>query len=50
MGGIFSDSTPVWGRGTPCVLVRVAQNGTVGSEKVHSGGLPAKRGVQPESA
>jgi hypothetical protein len=36
MGGIFSDSTPVWGRGTPGVVVGVAQNGTVGFEKVHS--------------
>jgi hypothetical protein len=27
---------PVWGRGTPGVVVGVAQNGTVGCEKVHS--------------
>ena len=26
---------PVWGRGTPGVVVGVAQNGTVGYEKVH---------------
>jgi len=43
MGGIFSESIAVWGRGTSCALVRVAQNGTVGCEKVHSGGLLAKR-------
>ena len=36
MGGIFSDGTPVWGRGTPGVVFGVAQNGTVGCEKVHS--------------
>ncbi len=27
---------PVWGRGTPGVVVGVAQNGTAGCEKVHS--------------
>tara|TARA_Y100001934_G_scaffold280914_1_gene388960 strand:- start:90 stop:380 length:291 start_codon:yes stop_codon:yes gene_type:complete len=52
--GVFSDGTPVLGRGTPGVVVGVAQNGTVGCEKVNSGGLPAKRlakrGVEPESA
>ena len=36
MGGIFSDGTPVLGRGTPGCGVGVAQNGTVGCEKVHS--------------
>ena len=36
MGGIFSDGTPVWGRGTPGVVVGVAQNDTVECEKVHS--------------
>ena len=40
MGGIFSDDTPVWGRGTPGVVVGVAQNGSVGCEKVHSRGVP----------
>ena len=65
MGGIFSDGTPVWGRGTPGVVVGVAQNGTVGCEKVHfrrvsigaaekPPGLPtnrlAKPRVHPESA
>lgn len=35
-GGIFSEGTPVWGRGTLGVVVGVAQNGTVGCEKAHS--------------
>ena len=36
MGGICFIGTPDWGRGTPGVVVGVAQNGTVGCEKVHS--------------
>jgi len=36
MGGVFSDGTPVWGRGTPGVVVGVAQNDTVECEKAHS--------------
>ncbi len=39
-GGIFSDDTPVWGVVPPGVAVGVAQNGTVGCEKIAPGGLP----------
>ena len=35
-GVYFLTAPPVWGRGTPGVVVGVAQNGTVGCEKVHS--------------
>ena len=34
-GYMFCYVPPVWGRGTPGVVVGVAQNGTVGCEKVH---------------
>ena len=34
-GVYFLTAPPVWGRGTPGVVVGVAQNGTVGCEKVH---------------
>ena len=35
---------PVWGRGTPGVVIGVAQNGTVGCDKVHSRRVTIKLG------
>jgi hypothetical protein len=54
MGGVFSDGTPVWGRGTPGVVVGVAQNDTVECEKVHRkrasiGAAESTPGYQPSA-
>ena len=44
MGGYVLLVPPVWGRGTLGVVLGVAQNGTVGCEKVHSRRVTIKLG------